>query len=54
MSAMKPDADDVKKFLKLFSVLSELPQQRVERRCSSRIATSSADALRGPVTINGS
>lgn len=53
MLAMKPDADDVKKFLALFTVLSEFPQQRVERRRNSRIATSSLDALRGAVTING-
>ncbi|MBI3680915.1 MAG: aspartyl protease family protein, partial [Acidobacteria bacterium] len=53
MLAMKPDADDVKKFLALFTVLSGFPQQKVERRRFSRIPSSTQDALRGPVMING-
>jgi hypothetical protein len=53
MLAMKPNAEDVKQFLALFSVLSEFPQQRVERRRISRIATSVQDAFRAPVAING-
>ena len=53
MLALKPDADDVKKFLGLFTLLSTLPPQRVEKRRISKIATSTQDALRGPITING-
>jgi hypothetical protein len=53
MLAMKPDAGDVRKFLALFTVISEFPQQKIERRHFCRIPCSSQDALRGPVTING-
>ena len=53
MLALKPDADDVKKFLGLFTLLSTLPPQKVEKRRISKIATSAKDALRGPITING-
>jgi hypothetical protein len=53
MLAMKPEAEDVRKFLALFTALSEFPQQQLERRRFSRIPCSSPDALRGPGTING-
>jgi hypothetical protein len=50
---MKPEAKDVKRFLALFAVLSEFPQQKLERRRFCRIPCSSRDALRGPVIVNG-